>query len=396
MSAWDLAPALARQQNRDLYRQRRLVGSAQGVKIKVDGRECLCFCSNDYLALAAHPKLKQALREGCNRYGVGASASHLINGHMQPHHDLEQQLADFTGRSRALLFSTGYMANLGVMGALLGKSDAVFSDKLNHASLIDAIKLCGAKSVRYAHQNIAHLRSRLHSVQAQRKLIATDGVFSMEGDLAQLPELARLATQQDAWLMVDDAHGLGVLGERGAGTLEAQGVNSEQVPILMGTLGKALGTFGAFVAGSEQLIETLIQFSRTYIYTTALPPAVAFATLTSLDILKTEPERREHLRMLIQRFRAGAAQLDLPLLSSETAVQPMLVGDAQSAVDLNQFLWQRDFWVSAIRPPTVPEGTARLRITLSAGHTEQQLEQLLDALAQAKAQLPRIFHRATN
>ena len=376
-----LAEDLETRHAADLYRSRRIVDSPQQPQMVVDGRPMLAFCSNDYLGLANHPEVIKALQRGAERYGAGSGAAHLINGHSRAHHQLEEELAEFTGRPRALLFSTGYMANLGVISALLGRGDNLFEDRLNHASLIDAGLLCRAELKRFRHADVSSLERQLASAGTGRCLIATDGVFSMDGDIAPLPDLARQAQQQDAWLMVDDAHGLGVLGGSGRGSLEHFGLDNDQVPILMGTLGKAFGTFGAFVAGSEVLIETLIQQARSYIYTTAPPPAVAEASRVSLRIAHTESWRREHLQHLVQRFRTTAEQLGLPLLQSSTPIQPLLAGSAQQALAWSRRLEAQGILVSAIRPPTVPEGSARLRITLSAGHTEQQLERLLEALA---------------
>lgn len=377
-----LLPALAERRALQLYRSRRVVEGAQGPELTVDGKRYLAFCSNDYLGLANHPEVTAAFVRAASEYGVGSGASHLVSGHSALHHQLEETLAELTGRPRALLFSTGYMANLGAINALLGKTDCIFEDKLNHASLLDAGLLSGARFQRFLHNDIASLESRLSRAEGGRKLIAVDGVFSMDGDLAPLPELAALAQKHDAWLMVDDAHGFGVLGANGAGCAELFDLDQEQLPILMGTLGKAIGSYGAFVAGSEALIETLIQFSRTYIYTTALPPAVAAATLKSLELLRTEAWRRDHLRALITRFRQGAEQLGLALMPSESAIQPLLVGDAGRALALSEKLAELGIWISAIRPPTVPAGGARLRITLSAAHSEAQVERLLGALEQ--------------
>ena len=340
----------------DLYRSRRIVESPQQPEMVVDGRPMLTFCSNDYLGLANHPQVVRALQRGAERYGAGSGAAHLINGHSRAHHLLEEELAEFTGRPRALLFSTGYMANLGVISALLGRGDNLFEDRLNHASLIDAGLLCRAELKRFRHADVSSLERQLASAGTGRCLIATDGVFSMDGDIAPLPDLARQAQQQDAWLMVDDAHGLGVLGGSGRGSLEHFGLDNDQVPILMGTLGKAFGTFGAFVAGSEVLIETLIQQARSYIYTTAPPPAVAEASRVSLRIAHTESWRREHLQHLVQRFRTTAEQLGLPLLQSSTPIQPLLAGSAQQALAWSRRLEAQGILVSAIRPPTVPEG----------------------------------------
>lgn len=393
-----LKAALDERRAQHLYRSRKTIESAQGVEVFVDGKKYLNFCSNDYLGLANHPAIVSAFKNAADEFGVGSGASHLVCGHSSIHHELEEKLAEFTGRERALLFSTGYMANLGVITALLDKNDFIFEDKLNHASLLDAGLLSGARFQRFVHNDIDNLRARLARaqeteirVEAGRKLICVDGVFSMDGDLAPLSELAALAQQHDAWLMVDDAHGFGVLGESGAGCAEHFDLDQNRLPILMGTLGKACGSFGAFVAGSETLIETLIQFARPYIYTTALPPAVAAATLQSLKIIREEKWRREHLYKLIKHFREGAKQLDLPLMpafqliNGASAIQPLLIGDTAKALDISERLAVRGFWIGAIRPPTVPAGTARLRITLSAAHSETQIDRLLDALKDAMA-----------
>lgn len=377
-----LLPALAERRAQHLYRSRRVVESAQGPELIVDGKSYLAFCSNDYLGLANHPDVVTAFQNAANQYGVGSGASHLVCGHSTPHHQLEEALAEFTGRPRALLFSTGYMANLGIINALLGKDDFIFEDKLNHASLLDGGLLSGARFQRFLHNDVVNLENRLAKAQSGRKLIAVDGVFSMDGDCAPLPELAALAARHDAWLMVDDAHGIGVLGEHGGGCAEHFKLSNAQLPILIGTLGKAFGTCGAFVAGSETLIETLVQFARTYIYTTALPPAVAAASLQSLQLIARETWRREHLQQLIQRFRRGAEQIGLQLFNSPTAIQPLLIGDADAALRWSEQLAARGIWISAIRPPTVPANSARLRITLSAAHSQAQVDRLLMALAE--------------
>jgi 8-amino-7-oxononanoate synthase len=347
----------------------------------IDGNRVVSFCSNDYLGLANHPKMISAFKRAANEYGIGSGAAHLINGHSRAHHALEEELADFTGRQRALLFSTGYMANLGITTALLKQGDWAFEDRLNHASLLDAGRLCGARMVRYLHRNPEDLGNKLTKRISGEKLILTDGVFSMDGDIAPLPRLVKQAQRHDAWLMVDDAHGVGVMGDTGHGTLEHYGITQTQVPILMGTLGKAFGTFGAFVAGSEELIEALIQAARTYIYTTASPPAIAEATRTSLQIVENEPWRREHLSRLIRRFQKNADQLTLPLQYSPTAIQPIVIGDPEEAVRISTELVNHGFLATAIRPPTVPPNTARLRVTFSASHTEQQVDRLCDTLA---------------
>ncbi len=363
-----------------LYRHRTNVASGCDSVLQVEGKSLVNFCSNDYLGLAGHPDIAAALKSAVDQYGTGSGASHLISGHSTAHQQLEEQLAEFTGRPRALLFSTGYMANMGVINALVGRHDLVLEDQLNHASLLDGGHLSRADYKRYKHNNMQQLDYLLEQSTASRKLIVTDGVFSMDGDLAPLPEMSALAAQHSGWLMVDDAHGMGVLGATGGGILEQQGLTVEQVPVLMGTLGKSFGTFGAFIAGSEALIDTLIQFARTYIYTTALPPAIACASSASLQIVHREHWRREHLQSLIQRFRAGAEQLGLQLMDSQTPIQPVLINNDQRVMEINQQLRSKGFMVGAIRPPTVPAGSGRLRITLSANHSNQQIDQLLDAL----------------
>lgn len=375
-----LTAGLALRRQSDLYRHRLTLQSAQGAVVKVGNREYLNFCSNDYLGLAAHPRVINAFQRAAASHGVGSGASHLVCGHSVLHHQLEEALADFTGRPRALLFSSGYMANTGILTSLLQRGDHVFEDRLNHASLLDGGLHSGARFRRFPHSDVTALERKLTAVEGV-KLVVVDGVFSMDGDTAPLEELAAACSRQDASLMVDDAHGFGVMGKRGAGSTEAAGLDISSAPVLMATLGKALGTAGAFVAGSELLIEALIQQARTYIYTTALPPAVAAASLESLRLLQDESWRREHLAQLINRFRHGAAQLDLPLMPSASAIQPLLVGDAGRALSLSEQLRQRGLLIGAIRPPTVPTGTSRLRITLSAAHSEAQVDLLLEQLA---------------
>ena len=421
MSQWDFLEArLSERKAQNLYRHRLELQSPQGCHIKVDGRQYTAFCSNDYLNLANDSRVVRAATEAMDEFGLGGGASHLVIGHHQLHEKLEQALAEFTGRERAICFSSGYMANLGVISALADRHTIILQDKLNHASLLDAGKLSGAKMQRYSHCDMEALNRRLEANQGQKTLVVTDGVFSMDGDIAPLDEIASLCEQFDALLMVDDAHGLGVLdgqkddlqaedkglkqgdlkiayqsetqgeqspeepGALGAGCVERFELNQAKLPVLMGTLGKAFGTAGAFVAGSETLIEYLIQFSRTYIYTTSLPPAIAAATIESLRIIKTEAWRRAHLQSLISRFRHHAAELGLNLMPSTTPIQPILVGDSEQAVTISQKLKQAGILVPAIRPPTVPDGTARLRITFSAGHSEADLDKLLNALEQAK------------
>lgn len=365
-----------------LTRRRKMLTTPQGVSVILGGRPLLNFCSNDYLGLANHPLVVEALRRGASEFGVGSGASHLVCGHSLPHEQLEEALAAFTHRERALLFSTGYMANLGVIDALVGRGGTIFEDRLNHASLLDGARLSGAKLKRYPHGSVPALSS------GEGDLIVSDGVFSMDGDTADVLGLSAVALKAGALLMIDDAHGLGVLGETGAGLLESLALGQEEVPILMGTLGKAFGTFGAFVAGQKDLIDYLLQRARTAIYTTALPPALAVATMASLTLLQEEGWRREHLRRLIERLRQGAKDLSLPLMASGSPIQPFLCGSPLAATALADQLLDRGFWVSAIRPPTVPRGTARLRVTLTAGHTYDQVDALLDALSDGFRALP--------
>ncbi len=349
------------------------------------GRELVDFSSNDYLGLARHPALAHAMAECAANAGAGSGASHLITGHGAEHARLEEELAAFTRRERALLFSTGYMANLAVMTALAGRSERVLLDRLCHASLIDGARLSGAALVRYAHADALDAAQRLEAEPAHTAVLATDGVFSMDGDLAPLPELARCARSHDLWLIVDDAHGLGVIGTNGGGVLEHYGLASDAVPVLVGTLGKAFGSFGAFVAGSAALIEFLIQKARTYVYTTALPPPVAAATRAALVLARTDSWRRERLAALVGRFRAAARALGVPLSDSATPIQPVLLGSAAAALAAQRALAAAGYWVVAIRPPTVPPGSARLRVTLSAAHTEAEIDGLAEQLGRACA-----------
>lgn len=379
-----LAARLAAQATAGRSRQRRTVTARGpgGTRVAVDGRECVAFCSNDYLGLADHPRVVGALCEAAQRWGVGSGASHLVSGHAAEHHALEDELAEFVGRPRALLFSTGYMANLAAASVLLGRGDHVFEDRLNHASLLDAGLASGARFARYAHGDVLALQDKLQRAgPAAQTLVMTDGVFSMDGDVAPLRALAAACRTADAALLVDDAHGFGVLGATGAGSVEDAGLGLDDVPILMCTLGKAVGTFGAFVAGSTVLIESLLQQARTYIYTTALPPAVAAATRAALRVLHDEPARRERVLAHAARFRAGLAALGLAAIPSRTPIQPLLAGDAGAALAASDALLELGYWVPAIRPPTVPVGTSRLRFTFSASHTDTQVDQLLDALA---------------
>jgi 8-amino-7-oxononanoate synthase len=379
----DLKTTLGTLAKRQLYRRRRIVESAPGREIVVNGRTLLNFCSNDYLGLAADPRVSAAFRAGVDRWGTGAGASHLVSGHTAAHHELEEALADFTGRPRALLFGSGYAANLGTINALLGPGDHIFEDRLNHASLLDGGWLSRATFSWFAHADAADLETRLAACadSPRRKLIVSDGTFSMDGDLCPLSDLVAAAHRHQAWLMIDDAHGCGVHGIGGCGVVDPAVHGIGDVPVLVGTLGKAFGTAGAFVAGDEVLIETLIQRARNYIYTTALPPAVAVATLESLRIARAEAWRRERLSELVAQFRAGAAVLGLQLLPSTTPIQPIIVGDSAAALALSAMLESRGILVPAIRPPTVPAGTARLRVTFSALHEPADIERLLEALA---------------
>ena len=348
-----------------------------------DGR--VNFCSNDYLGLARDPAVAAAMAEAAQRHGAGSGASHLVSGHGAEHEMLEQELAEFTGRARALVFSTGYMANLGVLAAFAGRTDLLLADELNHASLIDAARLVRSpRNHWYAHGDAAAARALLDAHAAEAgAFIVTDGVFSMDGDLAPLPELAAAAQAHQAWLVVDDAHGLGVVGATGRGCCEHFGLDARAVPVLIGTFGKALGTFGAFVAGDDDVIELLIQRARTYIYTTALPPPVAAATRRALRIVREEPWRREALQDRIVQFRDGAARRGLAVMPSSTPIQPLVLGSETAALTASHRLAEAGYRVTAIRPPTVPAGTARLRITLSAAHTPQQVEGLLASLEAA-------------
>ncbi|HWZ74040.1 MAG TPA: 8-amino-7-oxononanoate synthase [Casimicrobiaceae bacterium] len=387
----ELDDALEARAERGLRRRRRTVDSAQGARLRVDGREVLHFGSNDYLGLAGDPRVVAAAQAGAARYGVGAGASHLISGHFAPHEAIERELAAWIapcGKARALLFSTGYLANLAIVTALVGRGDAVFADKLNHACLNDAALLSRADFVRHAHGDLEALEQRLASSVAKRKLIATDAVFSMDGDIAALGSLLQLAEKYDAWLTVDDAHGFGVLGEEsaaglgnsGRGTLAQLGLVSERI-VYMATLGKAAGVAGAFVAAHDSVIETLIQTARSYIFTTAAPPMLSCALAASLALIRDEPERRTHLFALIDRWRELASALPWQSLPSATAIQPLILGANADALNISDALWKRDIWVPAIRPPTVPQGSARLRITFSASHTLDDVDRLADALA---------------
>jgi 8-amino-7-oxononanoate synthase len=383
-----LSDALTALEAAQLRRRRRTIdvpasdGRAEpGATLLLDGRRLLNFSGNDYLGLCRHPALASALATAAASHGSGSGASHLVSGHSRLHHALEEELASYTGRERALLFSTGYMANLGVISSFAGRGEVVLQDRLNHASLLDGARLSGARLLRYAHGD-ARAATTLLAAQPATALLATDAVFSMDGDGAPLAALAAACRARDVWLLVDDAHGFGVLGPDGAGSVAAAGLDAAAVPLLMCTLGKALGCFGAFVAGDADAIDFLLQKARSYVYTTAIPPAVAAAALAALRLCRSEGWRRAHLLALIARFRAGAAALGLPLLASATAIQPLWLETPARALRLAAALETAGFWVSAIRPPTVPAGQSRLRITLSAAHRDTEIDQLLAALAE--------------
>ena len=378
---WDeLETGLAQLASEGLLRRRRTLDAPCGPEAVIEGQRVIAFCSNDYLGLANHPALIAAAQQAAERWGVGSGASHVVSGHLRPHAELEERLAAVVGQERALYFTTGYMANLAIAPTLVERNDAIFADKLNHASLIDAAQLARAEHIRYPHGDLDHLARRLAQSSARRKLILTDAVFSMDGDLAPLPELFELAERYDAWLVVDDAHGFGVLGPGGRGSLAHFGLPSSPRLILMGTLGKAAGVSGAFVAGDRRVMEWLMQRARPYIFTTASSPIIVATLIASLDLIANGDERRAHLQRLIARLQAGLSDLPQSLLPSPTAIQPLLIGGNDVAMQLAGQLFERGLWVPAIRPPTVPIGSARLRISLSAAHSEAQLDALIKTL----------------
>lgn len=387
-----LAAELQRLRQADLYRVRRVVEGGHGVELSVEGRACVNFCSNDYLGLAADPRLAAAAKAALERCGTGSGASALISGYNREHARLEEDLADFLQRPRVLLFSSGWAANLGVLRGLLKRDDVVVADELNHASLIDGGRLSGAEYVRVPHGDLGGFGRALREARAagRQALLVTDGVFSMDGDLADLPALSNLCEAREASLMVDDAHGFGVLGEQGRGSFELLSHPAQPLPaplVHVATLGKSLGAAGAFAAGSETLIEYLVQRARSWVFSTAPPPAIAAAAREGLRILRAEPERRAALHANIRAFREGASALRLALSPSATPIQPLLLGEEVRALQLSRFLFERGYWVAAIRPPTVPPGTSRLRITLSAAHSAAQIDGLLTALAEGLKQV---------
>ena len=378
----DLAAGLAALDATSRRRRRPLVTTPQGPHLTVDGRDYLAFASNDYLGLASHPALVAALQEGAARFGAGAGASHLVSGHLAPHDAAETALAAFLGREAALLFSSGYQANVGVIGALVGRGDAVFADRLAHASLLDGCLLSRAEFQRFRHNDLADLERRLAASTAPAKLIAVDAVYSMDGDEAPLAALLALAERFDAWLYVDDAHGFGVLGPQGRGTLATHGVAPHPRLVQLATFGKAAGLAGAAVAADAQVIDWLVNTARTAIFTTAMPPALAHALTAMLALVEPADAARARLAGHVATLRAGCAAAGLRLLPSRTAIQPVLIGSDADAVAASLALREAGLWVPAIRPPTVPPGTARLRVSLSAAHTETDVAQLATQLSQ--------------
>ncbi|MDE2366208.1 MAG: 8-amino-7-oxononanoate synthase [Betaproteobacteria bacterium] len=374
-----LSEQLHSRETRSLFRRRFVLESPQDAHVWIDGCEYLAFCSNDYLGLANDPRLIEAACAGARQHGVGAGASHLVSGHSCAHHALEEALARFTGFSRALLFSTGYMANAGVVTALVGRGDAVFCDKLNHASLNDAVLLSRAKFSRYPHLDLAALERQLAASHARRKLVLTDAVFSMDGDIAPAGRLLELCEKHNAWLLLDDAHGFGVLGPQGRGTMAHFDIRSARV-IYMATLGKAAGVSGAFVAAQPEIIETLIQHARSYIYTTAAPPLLSHTLLKSLELIEAEEWRRQKLAQLAAALKHELRSLRWRLLPSVTPIQPLIIGGNDQAVEISAALRNEGILVPAIRPPTVAQGTARLRISLSASHTVEDVARLGETL----------------
>ena len=374
-----LREQLRSRKSKKLYRSRLTLESSQQTHVSMAGREYLAFCSNDYLGLASHPQLIAAVCQGARQYGVGAGASHLISGHFSAHHALEDALARFTGFPRALLFSTGYMANAGVITALAGRGDMIFADRLNHASLNDAALVSQGKFSRYPHLDLAALERQLAVSQAKRKLVMTDAVFSMDGDIAPVADLLTLCERYDAWLMLDDAHGFGVLGSQGRGTASYFNISSPRI-VYMATLGKAAGVFGAFIAAQPEIIETLIQQARSYIYTTATPPLLSHVLLKSLELIEWEEWRREKLAQLAARLTKEVQSLRWKLLPSITPIQPLIIGENDKALQISEALRERGILVPAIRPPTVPQGSARLRISLSASHDMDDVARLAAAL----------------
>ena len=389
MSVADFSLHLAELTQADLLRVRRIIDGPQDAAMLVDGKRVMAYASNDYLGLANHPKVVEAAMRALKRYGLGAAASHMVSGHMRAHHELEEKLGDYTGLPKALLFSSGYMANIGILTALAGRGDTIFADKLNHACLNDGALLSRANFKRYPHCDLAKLESMLAVAKSGgRKLIVTDAVFSMDGDIAPLPELLKLAETYDALLVIDDAHGFGVLGYRGKGSLEHFNLKSDRI-VYMATLGKAAGGYGAFVAGHEDIVEWILQSARTYIFTTATPPAIAAAMRASLEVMQEDRERLKHLRMLIDFFGDSLKLQFAKLPYSQTAIQPIIIGDNATTMAFAEALRERHMFVPAIRPPTVPAGTSRLRVSITASHTADDLFDLITALTDLEVELMR-------
>jgi len=373
----DLADSLDKLRQEHLYRTRSISSTPQQIEPTINGKKVLSFCSNDYLGLANHPHIIKSFSNAAHMYGVGAGASHLITGHHKSHHALEKELAEFIGCERVLLFSAGYMANIGVVNALSNRDSIIYEDRLNHASLIDAGIISRAKLKRYQHLSTSELSAALSIDDKRSKLILTDGVFSMDGTITPVGDLQSLATKFNATLIIDDAHGIGVLGKQGKGCTEGL---LEESTVLIGTLGKAFGTFGAFLAAKADVVDWCIQKARTYIYTTALPPAIAEATRTSLQLVRKETWRREKLHSLIARFRKYCTESGVPITFSTTPIQPIILGSSATVVSASIALENKGILVSAIRPPTVPKNEARLRVTFSTTHTEEHIDRLVEAL----------------
>ena len=389
MSVHDFSLQLSELAQADQLRARRIIDGPQDASMLVDGKRVMAYASNDYLGLANHPKVVEAAMRALKRYGLGAAASHMVSGHMRAHHELEEKLGDYIGLPKALLFSSGYMANLGILTALAGRGDTIFADKLNHACLNDGALLSRANFKRYPHCNLVKLEAMLtESKGAGRKLIVTDAVFSMDGDIAPLPELLKLAETYDAMLVIDDAHGFGVLGYRGKGSLEHFNLKSDRI-VYMATLGKAAGGYGAFVAGCEDIVEWILQSARTYIFTTATPPAIAAAMQASLEVMQEDRERLKHLRTLIDFFGDSLKLQYTKLSFSQTAIQPIMIGDNTTTLAFAEALRDRHMFVPAIRPPTVPPGTSRLRVSLNAAHTADDVFDLITAITDLEVQLLR-------
>jgi 8-amino-7-oxononanoate synthase len=379
-----LAEGLADLERRDLKRVRRVIDSPQGPRVRVAGRALVNFSSNDYLGLANHPRLRDAAHRAIDEHGVGAGASPLVSGNLRAHHEAEERFARFAGLPRALLFGSGYAANLGILAALADRDAEIFSDELNHACLIDGARLSKAKVTRFPHRDVDALEARLSASQSPVKVVATDAVFSMDGDIAPVPRLVELCDKHDAWLVLDDAHGIGVLGPTGRGTLEHFGITSPRI-VYMATLGKALGGYGAFVAGTPALVDWLVQRARTYVYSTALPPMAAAVACAALDLVDEDPSLVLALRARIGELSAALSAAGIEAAPSSTAIHPIIVGETRAALDAAARLQDRGFLVPAIRPPTVPEGTSRLRVSLSAAHTREEIAALAAALADCLA-----------